>query len=54
MKPKRKFLPVFIVAILVAVAMNMDYDDQQAQQVYYCEMTQAGHWPAFKDMECDQ
>ena len=53
MKPQRKFLPAFIVLILVAAVMNMDHDDQMAQQAHYCEMVADGIWPAKNGMECN-
>ena len=53
-KNKRNFMPVFVMAILVAVAMNMDHDDQLAQQAHYCEMVAEGVWPNSKNLECEQ
>ena len=54
MKPKRNFMPVFVIAILVAVVMNMDYDDHVAQQAHYCEMVAEGVWPNSKNLECEK
>lgn len=53
----KKLKPAFTaitVVTLFLVASAMDYQDQIDQQAYYCEMVQAGNWPAFKDMGCDQ
>lgn len=26
----------------------MDYEDAQAEEVNYCEMVKAGHWPDYR------
>lgn len=36
------------LVLLLGLAGRMDYEDQQADQAYYCEMVKAGYWPDYQ------
>lgn len=52
-KFKPALIAITVTALFLAVS-TMDYNDQLSQQAHYCEMTATGHWPQFKNLECDQ
>lgn len=49
-----------VLAGMAALALfglvgSTGYEEQKAQESFYCEMVKAGHWPAYKDsIECDK
>ncbi len=52
----RKFRNPLIVIVLTALyftASTMEFNDQAAEHAYYCDMTQSGNWPNYKDVECN-
>lgn len=36
------------LALLLGLAGQMDYEDQQVEQGNYCDMVKAGYWPDFQ------
>lgn len=42
---------ILIIAILVIMAVvgNGDYEDAKREEVFYCHMVAAGHWPDYKE-----
>lgn len=43
-----------LVVCLLALVGEMDYQDAARQERLYCEMTKAGHWPAYDPrIDCD-
>ena len=42
-----------IIALLYGAASNADFEDAVEQQKHYCEMVEAGAWPAYNpDINC--
>ena len=50
-------MKAFIIITLIAgfgLLGNMDYTDAVNQEARYCEMVNAGNWPAYnKNVSCD-
>ena len=43
-----------VLAVIAAVALfglvgQMDYEDAVTQEAHYCDMVEAGKWPAYRD-----
>jgi hypothetical protein len=45
-----------IIFVLVAfiVASSLSYEDELAEQNHYCKMVEAGHWPNYKKVDCNE
>lgn len=51
------FLKIIIlgtVISLISLASEMTYQDELAEQDYYCAGVQDGLWPNFKGLACDK
>ena len=42
-------LAVSVLVILVCLVSSMDYQDETAEEIHYCQMVKEGNWPDFKD-----
>lgn len=53
-KASMKVLAVIGAVALFGLVGQMDYEDAVNQEAHYCDMVEAGHWPAFnKNVSCD-
>lgn len=51
-------MPLLALALLITLygfVSSESYEEQKAQESFYCEMVKAGHWPAYKKtINCDK
>lgn len=44
-----KVLAVIAAVALFCIVGQMDYEDAVNQEAHYCDMVEAGNWPAYRD-----
>ncbi len=44
-----KVLAVIAAVVIFGLVCQMDYEDAVNQEARYCDMAEAGHWPAYRD-----
>ena len=40
----------FVILLLMGLVGTGDYEDQLAEQRFYCEQVSEGHWPDYKNI----
>lgn len=54
-KASIKVLSVMAAVALFGLVGQMDYEDAVNQEAHYCDMVEAGHWPAYRDdIDCSK
>lgn len=48
-KASMKVLAVIAAVALFGLVGQMDYEDEVSQEAHYCDMVEAGNWPAYRD-----
>ena len=49
-----KYITIFFLMFACMLVLNdMSYDDDIASNEFYCANVQAGAWPNFKELDCD-
>ncbi|QZI87786.1 hypothetical protein PODOV008v2_p0022 [Vibrio phage 44E38.1] len=48
-KASMKVLAVIAAVALFGLVGQMDYEDAVKQEAHYCDMVEAGNWPAYRD-----
>ncbi|QZI91253.1 hypothetical protein PODOV050v2_p0024 [Vibrio phage 66E30.1] len=48
-KASMKVLAVIAAVALFGLVGQMDYEDAVNQEAHYCDMVEAGNWPAYRD-----
>lgn len=44
---------VFVMLLLVGIVGSMDYEDELADEQFYCEQVNGGHWPDYKNIAAE-
>ena len=44
-----KILAVALMFSAFGIVGSMDYEDAKQQEAHYCEMVEAGNWPAYNE-----
>lgn len=44
---------VFVIVLLVGMVGDMDYQDEIAEEQFYCEQVKGGHWPDYKNIAAE-
>lgn len=44
---------VFVMLLLVGIVGGMDYEDELAEEQFYCEQVNGGHWPDYKNIAAE-
>ena len=39
---------------IIAFVNGESYEDEIAEQKHYCKMVEAGHWPNYKKVDCNE
>ena len=52
LKSSAVILGLLAAIVLLSLVGRMEEQDQGMVDAHYCEMVEAGHWPAYRDVEC--
>lgn len=44
---------IFVVVLLIGMVGDMDYQDELAEEQFYCEQVNGGHWPDYKNIAAE-
>jgi len=44
---------IFVIVLLVGMVGDMDYQDELAEEQFYCEQVNGGHWPDYKNIAAE-
>jgi len=44
---------IVVLVLLLALVSNMDYEDEKAEEISYCESVKNGVWPDYKGIYAD-
>ena len=52
----RNLIPIliFIGGFSVLAVNDSYYEDEIREQAHYCDMVKNGHWPNYKEVDCDE
>ena len=43
----------FMLIVILLMVSNMEHTDQLAEHTRYCTGVEKGHWPNYKELDCE-